>query len=88
MAAVIPAQCELHCEPKWEINNGSEMAPAEELFGSEYKSSQALMEAGNRWEPRSMIQVCCLLCYMNYLICRVRKPTQTSIGKNNLPEAH
>ena len=83
MAAVIPAQCELHCEPKWEGNG-----PAEELFGSECKSSQALMEAGNRWEPRSMIQVCCLLCYMNYLICRVRKPTQTSIGKNNLPEAH
>ena len=49
VAAVIPAQCALHCEPKWEINNGREIAPGEELCASEYKPSQALMEAGNRW---------------------------------------
>lgn len=32
--AVIAAQCDLLCEQKWKINNGREMVPGEELFGS------------------------------------------------------
>lgn len=96
MVAVIPAQCDLHCEQKWKINNGRDMVPCEELFGSKKTSPQAVIEAGSRQWPKSITQLCCPFCCGKYLcsvfvvivvvlMFRDRKPTRTSIGeKKNL----
>lgn len=45
VGAEIPTPWELRCEQKWKINNGTEMSLHGELFGSEWKSPEAVREA-------------------------------------------
>ena len=73
VVAVISAQCDLHCEQKWKINNGREMAPGEELFGSECKSYGSIYGSRQQVVAKSMIQACCPFCYTKYLMFRDKK---------------